>query len=67
MHRCVAHRHAARAHWQNPHFPARRAADVHLDVLDGKDEMLDPADFLPSGVSGESLDIHTPMERKVGL
>lgn len=31
----------------SPHMPARRVANVHLDVLDGRDETLDPSDFLP--------------------
>lgn len=52
---------------QNPHMPARGVARVHLDVLDGTDESLDTADFLPSGVAGEQLDIHTAMERKLGV
>lgn len=30
-----------------PHMPARRVANVHLDILDGRDETLDPIDFLP--------------------
>lgn len=30
-----------------PHMPARRVALVHLDILDGRDETLEPYDFLP--------------------
>lgn len=52
---------------QNPHMPARGVSRVHLDILDGTDESLDTADFLPSGVSGETVDIHTAMERKLGM
>ncbi|WFD30828.1 hypothetical protein MSPP1_001852 [Malassezia sp. CBS 17886] len=51
----------------NPHMPARHIANVHLDILDGKDECLDPVDFLPSGVRGEHLDVHAAMERKMAL
>ncbi|WFD33398.1 hypothetical protein MCUN1_000211 [Malassezia cuniculi] len=51
------------------HFPARAVAAVHLDVLDGRDESLEPVDFLPSGIAlgGSYDDIHAPMERKLRL
>ena len=49
------------------HFPARAVAPIHLDVLDGRDESIDPVDFLPSGVALGSDDIHAPMERRLGL
>ncbi|WFD02327.1 hypothetical protein MOBT1_001009 [Malassezia obtusa] len=52
---------------KNPHMPARGVAQVHLDILDGRDEELDTLDFLPSGVSGDAPDIHTAMERKLGV
>lgn len=52
---------------KNPHIPARGVAQVHLDILDGRDEELDTADFLPSGVSGDAPDIHTAMEKKLGV
>ena len=48
-------------------MPAHGVSRVHLDILDGTDESLDTADFLPSGVSGETVDIHTAMERKLGM
>ncbi|CCU97505.1 unnamed protein product [Malassezia sympodialis ATCC 42132] len=50
-----------------PHMPARRVANVHLDILDGRDETLDPIDFLPSDAHGETRDIHAAMERKLGV
>lgn len=43
--------------FQNPHFPALQAnqagarrgmSGLHRDILNGDDETLDPADFLPS-------------------
>ncbi|PWN93093.1 proteasome maturation factor UMP1 [Acaromyces ingoldii] len=59
----------------NPHFPALHSTHVggprkglsglHLDILSGNDETIDPADFLPSDASGGDLhDIHSHMERK---
>lgn len=35
---------------QNPHMPALRTSNVHLDILMGRDEMLDTADFMMPGV-----------------
>ncbi|KOS15387.1 hypothetical protein Malapachy_2061 [Malassezia pachydermatis] len=52
---------------QSPHMPARRVANLHLDVLDGRDETLDPSDFLPSDTTGDMRDLHTAMERKWGV
>lgn len=52
---------------KDPHMPARGVSRVHLDILDGRDEELDTLDFLPSGVSSYAPDIHTAMERKLGV
>lgn len=49
------------------HFPVRGVAPIHLDVLDGRDESIEPVDFLPSGIALGGDDIHAPMERKLGL
>lgn len=60
-------------------MPARRVANLHLDVLDGRDETLDPSDFLPcayipmytsnqlADTTGDMRDLHTAMERKWGV
>ncbi|SPO41849.1 related to UMP1 - proteasome maturation factor [Pseudozyma flocculosa] len=48
----------------NPHFPTQGMSNLHLDILNGKDETLEPVDFLPSEVASEQLDIHSHMERK---
>lgn len=48
------------------HVPARGVVPIHLDVLDGRDESLEPVDFLPSGIP-RTDDVHGPMERKLGL
>ncbi len=30
---------------QNPHMPALPRSNIHLDILEGRDEILDVADF----------------------
>jgi len=30
---------------QNPHMPAMAQSNIHLDILDGRDETLDVTDF----------------------
>ncbi|KAN0061636.1 hypothetical protein ACQY0O_006562 [Thecaphora frezii] len=49
---------------QDPHFACLRVANLHLDILEGRDETLDPVDFLPAETSAEQLDIHSHMEKK---
>ena len=54
-------------HAYDPHMPAKHVSNIHLDVLDGRDEVLDPVDFLPSNVTGENRlgsDMHSAMEQK---
>ncbi|PKI84637.1 hypothetical protein MVES1_001720 [Malassezia vespertilionis] len=51
----------------NYHMPARRVANLHLDVLDGKDETISPADVLPTGIEYGPVDIHAAMERKYNV
>lgn len=34
---------------QNPHMPTYRTTNVHLDILMGRDETVEPADFMTSG------------------
>jgi len=68
---------------QNPHMPGMGRSNIHLDILMGRDETLDPADFflgwsafrpastlLISGLGMEQglpQNLHSDMERKVGL
>lgn len=34
---------------QNPHMPALRTSNLHLDILMGRDDTLEPADFMMPG------------------
>ena len=34
---------------QNPHMPALKTSNVHLDILMGRDDILEPADFMTPG------------------
>lgn len=36
---------------QNPHMPALKTSNVHLDVLMGRDEAVECADFMMPGMS----------------
>jgi len=51
----------------NPHMPAMPLSNIHLDILMGRDEALDPADFFLGMESGPPLNIHTDMEKKLRL
>ena len=35
-----------------------------MDILNGSDESIEPADFLPNEVGSELIDIHSQMEKK---
>jgi proteasome maturation protein len=48
----------------NPHMPALPQSNIHLDILMGRDETLEPADFFGGMESGPSMDIHADMEKK---
>ncbi|KDN37580.1 proteasome maturation factor UMP1 [Tilletiaria anomala UBC 951] len=48
----------------NPHFPSRQVSNFHLDILNGRDESIEPVDFLPSEIGSEIVDIHAQMEKK---
>ncbi|KZT56319.1 proteasome maturation factor UMP1 [Calocera cornea HHB12733] len=51
---------------QTPHMPAMPRSNLHLDILMGRDEALDVADFMaPEGP--EPVDIHADMEKKLRL
>ncbi|CAL1697233.1 unnamed protein product [Somion occarium] len=52
----------------NPHMPARSTSNIHLDVLMGRDESVDCADFMmPSSELRQPLDIHAEMEKKLRM
>ncbi|PWZ00794.1 proteasome maturation factor UMP1 [Testicularia cyperi] len=56
---------------QNPHFTPLHAnnttSQLHLDILNGTDDAIEPADFLTSDASGTLPDMHTVMERRLGI
>ncbi|SNX83417.1 related to UMP1 - proteasome maturation factor [Melanopsichium pennsylvanicum] len=55
----------------NPAFDPTRSSNsiskLHLDILNGDDELIEPRDFLPSEISTDLADMHTVMERRLGL
>ncbi|EST07463.1 Proteasome maturation factor UMP1 [Kalmanozyma brasiliensis GHG001] len=55
----------------NPAFDPTRSSNsiskLHLDILNGDDERIEPRDFLPSEISSTLPDMHTVMERRLGL
>ncbi|KAJ8593585.1 proteasome maturation factor UMP1 [Rhizopogon salebrosus TDB-379] len=51
----------------SPHMPAMPQSNIHLDILMGRDEMLDPSDFFFGMESGPPLNIHNDMEKKLRL
>ncbi|KZT68763.1 proteasome maturation factor UMP1 [Daedalea quercina L-15889] len=53
---------------RNPHMPALPQTNPHLDVLMGRDETLDCADFMmPAAELRQPLDIHAEMEKKLHM
>lgn len=50
----------------NPHMPAMPRSNIHLDILEGRDETLDVADFF-SSEPYPTTDIHSEMERKLRM
>lgn len=61
---------------QNPHMPAftqvNGASNVHLDILMGRDELIEPHDVfafggLPAGPNRVEGDIHREMESKLKI
>ncbi|KAJ1029859.1 hypothetical protein NDA13_003098 [Ustilago tritici] len=55
----------------NPAFDPTRSSNsiskLHLDILNGDDERIEPRDFLPSEISANVPSVHTVMERRLGL
>ncbi|KZT08883.1 proteasome maturation factor UMP1 [Laetiporus sulphureus 93-53] len=53
---------------QNSHMPALPQSNIHLDILMGRDETLDCADFMmPASELSQPLDIHAEMEKKLRM
>jgi len=51
----------------SPHMPGMPQSNIHLDILMGRDETLDPTDFFLGLESGPPLSIHNEMEKKLRL
>ncbi|KAI0762230.1 proteasome maturation factor UMP1 [Fomes fomentarius] len=53
---------------QNPHMPILPQSNLHLDILMGRDETLEPADFMmQASEMTTSMDIHAGMEKKLRM
>ncbi|KAH9994390.1 proteasome maturation factor UMP1 [Russula vinacea] len=50
----------------NPHMPAMPQSNIHLDILEGRDEILDVTDFFHTEAD-PPMDIHADMERKLRM
>ncbi|PFH54699.1 hypothetical protein AMATHDRAFT_239 [Amanita thiersii Skay4041] len=50
-----------------PHIPVLPRSNIHLDILMGRDESIEPADLFGGMETGPSLDIHKEMEKKLHL
>jgi len=48
----------------NPLHSSNSISGLHMDILNGDDETLNPSDFMRSEASHQQLDFHTEMERK---
>ncbi|KAH7096398.1 proteasome maturation factor UMP1 [Auriculariales sp. MPI-PUGE-AT-0066] len=49
---------------ENPHMPGFGQTNIHLDILMGRDETLDVADFFGETAEGGPLDARAEMERR---
>nr|VWO94647.1 Cytochrome P450 3A13 [Ganoderma boninense] len=54
---------------QNPHMPILPQSNLHLDILMGRDETLECADFMGSAAAEmtQPMDIHADMEKKLRM
>ncbi|KAI9512292.1 proteasome maturation factor UMP1 [Russula earlei] len=50
----------------DPHMPAMPQSNIHLDILEGRDETLDVTDFFHLE-GNPPMDIHADMERKLRM
>ncbi|KAF7986209.1 hypothetical protein HWV62_38640 [Athelia sp. TMB] len=51
----------------NPHHPALPTHNLALDILMGRDELLEPADFIAGLEGPPSMDVHAEMARARGM
>ncbi|KAF8557364.1 hypothetical protein OG21DRAFT_1482245 [Imleria badia] len=51
----------------NPHMPGMGRSNLHLDILMGRDETLDPADIFLGMEQGLPLNLHAEMEKKLRM
>uniref|UniRef100_A0A0W0F9T9 Proteasome maturation factor UMP1 n=1 Tax=Moniliophthora roreri TaxID=221103 RepID=A0A0W0F9T9_MONRR len=51
----------------NPHMPALPQTNIHLDILMGRDETIEPGDVFGEPIRVPSLNIHSDMERKLRM
>jgi len=51
----------------NPHMPALPRSNVHLDILMGRDETIEPFDIFGGMEKDLPLDTHTEMEKKLHM
>ncbi|KAG6333287.1 hypothetical protein ID866_5805 [Astraeus odoratus] len=49
------------------HMPALQRSNIHLDILMGRDETLDPSDFFLGMEHGPPISIHSDMEKKLRM
>ncbi|ESK98175.1 hypothetical protein Moror_354 [Moniliophthora roreri MCA 2997] len=52
---------------RNPHMPALPQTNIHLDILMGRDETIEPGDVFGEPIRVPSLNIHSDMERKLRM
>jgi len=52
----------------NPHMPALPQSNIHLDILMGRDETIEPVDFMTGSAEvAQPFDIHGEMEKKLRM
>ncbi|KAA1468418.1 hypothetical protein DENSPDRAFT_833706 [Dentipellis sp. KUC8613] len=52
----------------SPHIPGMHQSNIHLDVLMGRDELLELPDFMGTvDIEGGNTSIHTQMEKKLRM
>jgi len=51
----------------NPHMPAMAQSNLHLDILMGRDETIEPVDIFGGMESTPPQDIHRDMEKKLKM
>ncbi|KAJ7226075.1 proteasome maturation factor UMP1 [Mycena pura] len=51
----------------NPHMPALPQSNIHLDILMGRDETIEPVDVFGGMETTEPQNIHSDMEKKLKM